>query len=94
MTRDATRITSDEWLAELDRLAAAAPTRGDPGLTATEISEKTGTTISKVREMIKKGISEGTIRLGRGYRKRIDGMVHQYPVYMTVKKESRRGRRD
>ena len=88
------RITSDEWLAELERLAKSAPDGGDPGLTAMEISEKTGLDVRKVRERIRQGLKEGTIRVGQGYRERIDGILHRYPVYLTVKTGGRRGRSD
>ncbi len=93
MTKDANNITSDEWLAELGKLSAVAPGSGDPGLTVMEICEKTGLEPRKARERIKEGIRAGTIRVGKAYRLRIDGVLHRYPVYLTVKRGEGRGLR-
>jgi hypothetical protein len=70
-------ITTDEWLAELQRISQ----RSDEGLTIEEWRQKLGRSESYVREHLKRARALGWLRVGRRSQPNLAGVMQPVPVY-------------
>lgn len=88
--RDATELGIDEvaWAEAVGRLSR--PDAGDPGLTATELADSLGRDIRVVRAMLRRGLADGTVLLGSGYRQQISGSMRRVPVYRPAERGKRK----
>ena len=78
-----TKITTDEWLAELERVYS--PNDAD-GMTAIEIAEAMGKGVAAARIYLGRAIRAGVWELaGKAQRPAIDGRICRVPVYRPVK---------
>lgn len=74
-------ITLDELLAEFNRLDQKQAVQG---YTFRELKEKVGYGEEKMKDLIRRGISEGLIKSARAGRMAIDGTMRPVPVYAFV----------
>ena len=83
------KITTDEWLAELERLQAELA-RGDDGMTTQEIMAIMDIPPGRggelnVRVKLRAWIAAGRVVAGRAPRRTISGKMTTVPVYRFVK---------
>lgn len=76
-----TRITEDEWQAELERLAAASRTTGGDGLTGPEWAQRLGLSRRQVRALLGAAKARGLLVVNKGKREVLDGRMVTMPVY-------------
>ena len=82
-----TSITSEEWLAEIERVASEHPDRCNC-LTVREICDTTGMTIEKCRDVLRGLIGSGRWECVWDYRNSIDGTRHRVPAYRPTRKDT------
>jgi len=85
-----TSIPYENWLAELAKFASAADDEGG-ALTVREIVEKMKlrdgrSAVDRVREMLRRGIADGSIEATMAKRASLDGRVFAVPAYRPVQK--------
>lgn len=78
------KISTTEWLAELDRLSKKDGAGGDPGATRHELAEALGVSLDKASQLIRSGIEAGRVLCGRRPQASIDGIPRRVPVYRVV----------
>ena len=74
-------LSETDWLAELERLAAASRDRSDEGWTVAEWAAKLGCGTQKARDILRLALNEGRLKVGRRPLVRMDGAQHHTPVY-------------
>ncbi len=79
-----TKITVDEWQAEIARIKAEAPVL-DGGMTIPELAAQLQRGETYTRRLIARGVAEGRYVRGRGYRKAVDGRNRPVIVYRIQK---------
>lgn len=67
------RITTEEWTAELARL-----TQDDPGNTVHELAQRAGMTDAAMRAYLDRGAKEGRYLVGKARRPGIKGRLNVY----------------
>jgi hypothetical protein len=82
-----TKITRDEWLAELERLGIALDSVDDDGRTAEEWAERWHCAYKTAQKRLRLLHRKGCLRPGRRNAIRIDGSRTRIPVYVIVKPE-------
>lgn len=80
----ATKITFDEWAAELER--ASRHVASDDGLTAEELCCHLAKSPGTVRRILKALHAEGRVVVGRRSIRTLDGRMLPVPVYKIKKK--------
>lgn len=75
-------ITTEEWLAELERLAQDDPS--SDGLTVHEIVEKTGKSSAWVYKHLQLAKAAGRLKVGRRVAESLCGHKKYVPVYQIV----------
>ncbi len=84
-------ITTEEWLAEWDRLQASQPQ--SEGMTRNELQAMWGCSQDTARRRLRMLMEAGKLRAGRAQRPSIAGAMSMVPVYSLVsdrpKKKSR-----
>jgi hypothetical protein len=79
-----TVITTDEWIAELERLSHSLS--GEPtALTVTEMMDRTGLSNRRIRDTLKQLIRAGRWECVWEYRSMIDGWPRKIPAYRPVR---------
>lgn len=71
-------INRDAWL---DALNAALALNGGEGLSARELSEKTGMADDALRRRLHALFRQGKLEVSRGYRQTLSGISSPVPVY-------------
>jgi hypothetical protein len=84
-------VTIEQLNAEYERLAAAFGKRSSDGSTVREIARETGWTESKIREVIRRGLEAGTVRLTSKPVAQINGAIRPMPSYVFTKPTKQRG---
>lgn len=81
-----TRITEDDWKAELERLARVGrENRGAEGLTGPEWARRLGKDLRSMRGLLLEAKSRGMLTLGTGFREALDGRMSRVTVYAIKK---------
>lgn len=78
-------LTESEWLAELERLAAASRERHDAGLTVAEWANRMGFGLFKMRALLNLAKQKGMLVPGSRAIERLDGQAATVPVYAVVR---------
>lgn len=81
-------ITQEELLAEYNRLTAINQSEG---LTATEIAKMLGCGVDKARNIIRKGIADGSVKLTSKQTTTISGMAWCSPAYIFTSNKQPKG---
>lgn len=77
-------LTEDVWLAELTRIEHTPV----DGMTAREIMDKTGMSLTLVRNALRRGLATGRcVCVGRKPSIRIDGVNSTVPAYKILRKK-------
>jgi hypothetical protein len=79
------KVTIEQLNAEYERLAAAFGKRSSDGSTVREIADETGWMESRIREVIRRGLAAGTVRLTSKPIAQINGTLRLMPSYVFLK---------
>jgi len=82
------QITIDEWKAEIERIESEPLTGGDEGCTSRELCEIFGRGLTQTKEILRRGLENGTYAKGFRLTRSSTGAVVKVPVYRVVKKDT------
>lgn len=81
------KITVDEWVEAIE--SALRGSENSDGITSRELSERTGMSAGKTREILRKLIGLGLVKSVRVMRYDICNRLSSVPAYVLVKKPRR-----
>lgn len=84
------RITSDEWIAELDRLASISTQADSDLLTVVEMCEQSGYSKNKLLRYLKSANKAGRLIVGRKQGIDIAGRDTSMPAYKIISEQKKK----
>ena len=79
-----TKITAEEWVAELDKWAASGPQQQNKAMTSAEIQELLGLTRGRTLKLLRALVGCGTAKCVYVQRTNIAGATTSIPAYIIV----------
>jgi hypothetical protein len=79
------KVTIEQLNAEYERLAAAFGKRSSEGSTVREIADETGWSDHRIRDVIRRGLESGTVRLTSKPFVQINGLTRLITSYVFLK---------